>query len=490
MLAAVIAGCTVGPNYQKPNLPVETSYTPSETQSVPTAWWQSLHDPELDGLLAAAAAGNLDLQKAEARIREARAQQGVIAGTDQPNLNADAGYQRDRYSQNAAPFNAFNIPGFPWEFNQYQMGFDASWEIDVFGGNRRALESAGATVEAAQIDRQAVLVSLLGEVGRNYVQLRGYQQEHIFAEHNLSVQNQTLALTRDREKNGVGNDLDVSRAQALVADTAARIPIFEREEWQAIHRLCVLTNQPLDKLLFLRETGPIPGVPDAVSAGIPADLLRRRPDIRSAERRLAAATAQIGVAEAELYPKLSLTGFFDLQSASIDDLWAWRSRAFNIGPAVTFPIFEAGRLRAAVNVTTAQQEQAMISYQQSVQSAIEEVRDELITFSTERTRQASLAQAVKADEEAVELSNQLYGQGLVDFLSVLDSQRDLYTAQDELAQSDEQLAASLIALYKALGGGWETALPSPATQPGSTPAQTQPATSPAATAPAVKETQP
>lgn len=467
--AAALGACTVGPNYQQPQLNIESSYAPAEAQSVPTAWWTALHDPTLDGLLATAASSNLDLQQAEARIREARAQRAVIQGTDQPNLNADAGYDRQRYSQNAAPFNAFNIPGFPWEFNLYQMGFDASWEIDIFGGNRRALEAASANVQAQQEDRRSVLVTLLGEVGRNYVELRGYQQEQVFAQHNLDVQEQSLSLTRDREKNGVGNDLDVSRAQAQVADTAARIPVYEREEWQAIHRLCVLTNQPLDQLLYLRQAGPIPVAPDAVSAGIPAELLRRRPDIRAAERRLAAATARIGQAQAELYPKLSLTGFFDLQSASIDDLWAWRSRAFSIGPAVTWPIFEAGRLRAAVRVATSQQEQAFIAYQQSVQGAIAEVRDDLITFSTERSRRASLAQAAAADQEALDLSNQLYSQGLVDFLSVLDAQRQLYTAQDQLAQSDAQLAATLIALYKALGGGWETLPHAPATAPATEP---------------------
>ena len=484
--AAGLAACTVGPTYHAPDLNVENSYAPTEAQTVPTAWWTTLHDATLGGLLSAAAAGNLNLQQAEARIREARAQRAVVLGQDLPNLNGDLGYNRTRYSQNAAPFNAFNVPGFPWEFNQYQMGFDASWEIDIFGGNRRAVEAASANVDATVEDRRSVLVSLLGEVGRNYVDLRGYQQEHIFAQHNLDVQNQTLALTRDRERNGVGNHLDVARAEAQVANTAAAIPVFEREEWQAIHRLCVLTNQPLDKLLYLRQTGPIPSAPDAVSAGIPAELLRRRPDIRAAERRLAGATARIGQAEAQLYPKLSLTGFFDLQSASIDDLWSWRSRAFSIGPAVTFPIFEAGRLRAAVRVTNAQQEQAFVSYEQSVQGAIQEVRDALITFGTERSRRASLAQAVSADEQAVDLSNQLYGQGLIDFLAVLDAQRQLYSAQDELAQSDMQLAASMIALYKALGGGWETPPPAPATQPA--PATVTGATMPAASP--AQETQP
>ena len=302
--AAALAACNVGPNYHTPDTNIEKSYAPTEAQSAPTSWWTALDDPALDSLVSEAAANNLNLHQAEARIRESRAQQAVVQGQDLPNLNGDVDYTHQRYSQNAAPFNAFNVPGFPWEFNLYQAGFDASWEVDIFGGNRRALEAAKDSVQAAQEDQHSVLVSLLGEVGRNYVALRGYQQEQVFAQHNLDVQNQTLALTRDRERNGVGNHLDVARAEAQVADTAAAIPVFERQEWQAIHRLCVLTNQPLDKVLYLRQIGAIPATPDAVSAGIPAELLRRRPDIRSAERHLAAATARIGQAEAELYPKL------------------------------------------------------------------------------------------------------------------------------------------------------------------------------------------
>ena len=485
---AALASCTVGPDYKPPDLHVEAAYVPGSPAVDAAAWWASLNDSTLNSLVATAKENNLDLKLAQARLRESRAQRDIAYGGDAPVVNGDLGYTRQRYSQNAAPFNAFNIPGFPWEFNNYQAGFDASWEIDVFGGTRRAIEAADASVQAGEEGRRAVLVTLLGEVARNYVELRGFQDQRAIAVRNLDVQNQTLTLTRNRMTNGVGNDLDVSRAQAQVAQTAAEIPIFERQEWQAIHRLAVLTNQPLEKMLFLRDAAPIPQAPPSVMVGVPADLLRRRPDIRKAERDLAAASARVGVAEAELYPKFSLTGFFDLQSASIEDLVAWRSRAFSIGPAIAWPIFEAGRLRAAVEVRNAQQEQALVTYEQTVQRAIQEVRDGLISFTTERQRRDSLGQAVKANQDALDLARQLYGQGLTDFLTVLDAQRQLYQVQDALSQSDEQVTASLIALYKALGGGWESDLPSATTLP-ATPPTPGPATNSVPAAHAAPTTQ-
>jgi len=453
------AGCTVGPNYQAPEVPVEGAYELGGAGSVAgvaadAAWWGMLKDRQLDGLIAGAVANNLDVQQAGARIREARAQRAVVAGAEGPQLNAAGGYQRTRFSQNADPYSAFQVPGFPWEFNTYQAGFDAGWEIDLFGGTRRALEAATDTVQAREEERHAALVSLQGEVARNYVELRGYQRQRALAQHNLDSQNQTLSLTRDRVKNGVGSDLDVSRAAALVAATAAEVPLYDRGEWQALHRLAVLTNQPLEKLMALREGGTIPEAPEAVMAGVPADLLRRRPDIRRAERELAAATARVGAAEAELYPKLSLTGFFNLQSASIEDLGAWRSRAFSIGPAISWPIFESGRLHAAVAVRNAQQQEALLAYEQAVQGAIAEVRDQMVAFATERRRQAALAEAVTADRDALDLAGKLYAQGLTDFLTVLDAQRQLDGAENAQARSAAQLDEALIGLYKALGGGW------------------------------------
>jgi outer membrane protein, multidrug efflux system len=454
------AACTVGPDYQVPQISVEPAYAPAggavfggtETGIV---WWRVLKDASLDRLIAMAVENNLDLRQAEARVREARALRAVAAGGEWPMAGVEAGYQRDRLSQNAAPYNAFTVPGFPWEFNTYQLGFDAAWEVDIFGGARRTVEAADATVQARQEDRHAVLVTLQAEVARNYVELRSFQRQRALAEHNLELQNQTLALTRDRLKNGVGSDLDVSRATALVEATAAEVPLYDRGEWQALHRLVVLTQEPLEKLLDLRAPGSIPAAPATVMAGVPADLLRRRPDIRRAERELAAAAARVGVAEADLYPKLSLTGVFSLQSASIEDLWNWRSRMFSLGPALSWPIFEGGRLHAVVAVRHAQQEQALVAYEQTVRGAIQEVRDQMVTFSTEQRRHEALTRTVTADRDALDLANKLYAQGLTDFLTVLDAQRQVDQAENALARSEAIVDESLIGIYKALGGGWQ-----------------------------------
>ncbi len=464
MAAGALCACTVGNNYQQPQLRMDATYGPAATQaasqaatqSATTAWWKSLNDPLLDQLVERAAAANLDLVQAAARIRGVRAQRAVTAGGELPTLNADGGYTHQRYSQNAAPFNAFDTPGFPWEFNLYQLGFDASWELDFFGGTRRAVEAANADVAAGIEDQRAVLVSVTAETARTYVELRGYQHEASLARENLALQRESLEITREQMKNGVGTQLDVSRAQAQVAATEAAIPLLQRNAWQAIHRLALLLNEPIESLAVLESERPIPVAPPAVAVGVPAELLRRRPDIRRAERRLAAASARTGQAQAALYPRFSLTGLFNLQSANIEDLFKWRSRALSLGPSVEWPIFDAGALRAAVRVRSAGQEEALAAYEQTVRQAVTEVQDGLVAFTTERQRRGYLADAVAADRVAFDLAQQLYRQGLTDFLTVLDAERALYNAQDALARSDTDQATALIGLYKALGGGWDT----------------------------------
>lgn len=468
--AGMLGACTVGPNYAPPQVKMDADFGPlaatqpstqpgAATTPAPgseAAWWEALNDPLLDQLVARAAAANLDVRQAAARIRAARAQFAVASGGQYPQANVAGGYTRQRFSQNAAPFNAFDVPNFPWEFNLYQLGFDASWELDIFGGTRRALQAANADIAARIEERRGLLVSIAAEVARNYVLLRGNQLEIRLAQDNLRLQRESLALTQEQMNKGMGTQLDVSRAQAQVAATEAAIPLLERNAWQAIHRIALLANESVEGLAILQEPRPIPAVPQAVTVGVPAELLRRRPDIRQAERRLAAATARTGAAQAALYPRLSLTGFFNLQSESIDDLFTWKSRAFSIAPTVRWPIFDAGTLRAAVQVRTAGQEEALAGYEATVRQAVTEVRDGLVAFTTERRRRGSLAEAVTADRQALDLAQQLYGQGLTDFLTVLDAERELFTAQDALARSETDQATALIGLYKALGGGWET----------------------------------
>ncbi len=354
----------------------------------------------------------------------------------------------------ASPLGGGGLPGATT--NLYQVGFDASWELDIFGGVRRSVEAAGADLEASIEDRRNVLVTLLAEVARDYVTLRGTQRQIAIARENLQSQRQTLGLTIDRFNNGFTTELDVARARAQVDATAATIPALEASERSSMHQLAVLLGQPPQTLLEeLSRPVPIPHAPSEVPVGIPSELLRRRPDIRRAERQLAAATARVGAATADLYPKFSLTGSFGLDATKPRQVFNWESRYFAFSPSVVWPVFDAGRIRANIRVQDAAQEQALTTYESAVLTAMREVEDALVNYGEEQARNRSLADAVEADRLAYKLANDQYRQGTVDFLTVLDVERSLFDAEDALAQSDRAISADLVALYKALGGGWE-----------------------------------
>jgi len=473
-LCSALAGCPVGPNYQRPQMAVEPEFAPLPEKATAqpyavtpgpgptTQWWTALNDPELNILMEHAIAANHDLRLATARVREARARRTIVGAGRYPDLNVSSSYARERASKNAWPYSAFDVPGFPWEADLYQAGFDASWELDIFGGVRRQIEAANADLEASVENGRSVLVSVLAEVARNYVELRGLQQRLEIAGRDLQAQRQTLELTKEQARKGVARQLDVSRAAAQVSTTEASLPRLRNLQWQVMHRLAVLTGQQPGTLVpTLSPTKPIPVPPAEVSTGVPADLLRRRPDIRRAERELAAATARVGAATADLYPRFSLSGSFSLQSSDVGKFLNGDSAAFGFGPALRWPIFDAGALRAAVKVRNAQQEQALVRYEQTVLQALEEVHDALTAFITEQDRRRSLQAAVQANEEAAELAAGLYRQGLTDFTNVLDAERQLYQSQQELRQSETTVTTSLVALYKALGGGWEMSPPAP-----------------------------
>jgi NodT family efflux transporter outer membrane factor (OMF) lipoprotein len=377
----------------------------NESPVVEARWWQTLHDPLLDELMGRVVESNLDVRIAQARVRQARAQLAYEAGGKYPQVNVSGAYAHDRLSKTAAPYNAFDVPGFPWEYNQYQAGFDASWELDVFGGTRRAVEAAGADLQAGEAEGQNVLLSVMAEVARNYVDLRGYQRRYEIAQKNLAAQRETLEVTQDRLKKGVGTDLAVAQAEAQVAKTEARLPALFRQESEAMHRIATLVGQQPEALtaeLSKKAKAPVP--PPEIAIGVPAELLRRRPDIRRAERQLAAATARIGQATADLYPKFSLTGNFMMISAQTNQLFDWRSRSFGIGPTVSWPIFDAGRIRRQIDVRTAQQEEALAGYERTVLGALEEVHNAIVAFATEQERHASLARAVAADRTAADVA--------------------------------------------------------------------------------------
>jgi NodT family efflux transporter outer membrane factor (OMF) lipoprotein len=460
-------GCSVGPDYKEPALAVPAAWNEAQQKGVDTRsaelarWWTAFEDPLLNSLVDRAVKSNLDLRVAEARIREARATRAVVASGAWPTLDTSGSYTRSRSSE-----NAFNIPsqggaggsgqGINLERNLFNAGFDANWEIDVFGGVRRGVEAADATIEATEYNRRDVLVSLLGDVARNYIDLRGAQRRLAVARANLKTQQDSLDLTRVRFNAGLASDLDVARAEAQLNTTASQVPTLESLLKQAAYSLDLLLGLAPGALWQeLEQELAIPSLPPEVLVGLPSDLLRRRPDIRFAERQLAAATAQVGSAIADLFPKFFLTGAAGLQSISASDWFTRGSRYWSIGPTISWPIFDAGRIRANIEIRNAQQEQALSQYEKAVLAAFGDVEKSLVNYSREQTRYRSLSDAVAANRRAVQMANELYVRGLNDYLEVLDSQRALYLTETEMAQSEATMAANLVALYKALGGGWE-----------------------------------
>jgi NodT family efflux transporter outer membrane factor (OMF) lipoprotein len=470
-VAAIVlwaTGCTVGPDYRRPDTTVppawsEAGYGGIDTRPAALArWWEEFNDPTLTRLANRAVGSNLDLRLAEARIREARALRRIAESAAWPTVDVSGSYSRSRTSENAIAPSGQTSGGSPFFSGSnngqdlFRTGFDSSWEIDVFGGVRRSVEAADATIEATIEDRRDVLVTLLGDVARSYIDLRGFQQRLAVTRNNLTAQQESLEITQVRFQAGLANDLQVAQAEAQVNTTAAEIPALEALAKQAAHRLDVLLGtHPGALWTELSTDAPIPALPPEAHVGMPSELLRRRPDIRRAERQLAAATAEIGVATADLYPRFSLTGIFGVQSVSASDWISAPSRFWNIGPTIRWPVFDAGRIRANIEVRNARQEQALTGYERTILTALEDVENALVSYAKEQTRYRSLTAAVVASRRAVRLSDELYKNGLLDFLNVLVSRRALYDNEDDLAQSEAAMATNLVALYKALGGGWE-----------------------------------
>jgi NodT family efflux transporter outer membrane factor (OMF) lipoprotein len=457
----LVPGCAVGPDYlaPRPALPEawssleepregQHSLAVARTMDIPE-WWQAFDDPVLTSLVERALASNLDLRAAAARLREARALRGVALAGLLPEVSTSGTYERLRFSENGT------VPGDGSATDFFQAGFDASWEIDVFGGNRRAVEAADADVQASLEALRDIQVSLLAEVARSYVELRGLQTRIAIARRNLEAQTGTFELTRARLDAGQVTELDVARAEAQVAATSSTIPGLEAAARQMIHALAVLLGREPGALTpELAASAPIPAAPAEIPVGLPTDLLRRRPDLRQAERELAAATARIGAATADLYPRFFLIGSAGLESLSASDFFTAASRTWSIGPTIRWALFQGGRIRANIEVQNARQEQAALGFEQALLGALRDVEDALIAHSREQVRRILLAQAVDAERRAVDLAGQRYAQGLVDFLNVLEAQRALFAADDALVRSQQAIATNAIALYKAVGGGW------------------------------------
>jgi NodT family efflux transporter outer membrane factor (OMF) lipoprotein len=454
LLAA--AGCAVGPNYEPPQTDapdlwhVELMKGLAEGEANLQTWWVAFDDPTLTSLIERAAQGSLDIHQAVARVEEARARRGIARGEWFPSLDSSSTYQRYRISEEVLEV----VPG-GRTGNFWSSGLDASWEIDFFGRIRRSVESATAGLQASVEDYRDVLVSVSAEVGTTYVEVRTLQERIRLAELNVGNQRSTLQLVVDRNRAGLVGDLDVRQAEQNLARTESFIPTFRSDLAAAIHRLGVLLGDPPSTLFA--ELGPqtaIPKPPDEVVVGVPANLLRQRPDVRQAERALAAQTAQIGVAKADLYPRFTLVGTFALQASDFAKWFTGDAFSYGFGPAVRWNLFDGGRVRANVQAEEALTEQALIGYEQTVLVALEEVENAMVAFVQENERRDALQRSVAASVAATGLVRTLYRTGLTDFQNVLDTERTQFQEQDTLAQSEGFVTQNLIDVYRALGGGW------------------------------------
>lgn len=488
LAAALLAACSpVGPNFtpSKPDVvDFRTDTAPGSEHArqeskpvltpVDPQWWQTFHDPELNALVQRAATGNFDIRAATVRLAESRAQRGVTASDALPKLNANTSATGELLSAKGAvslltsgdPATQSNGAGatsgaFPSHssippFSLYQAGFDASWELDIWGRVRREIESADASVQASAEDRHGVVLSTTAEVARDYIQLRGVQTTLRITRDNLATARETADLIRSRARAGLSSDLDIAQAQAQVEENAAELPQLEQQEAQAINQIGLLLGlAPHALQAELSTAKPVPPVPPQVPLGLPSELAERRPDVREAEARLHAATADIGVATADFYPRVTFSGSVALQAVQFHDLGSLSAGTYGIGPSITLPIFDGGRIRRTVDLRTSQQREAAIGYQHAVLQAFTEVDNALIAYSREQDRHDHLAAQVIQSDNALALARDRYRQGLADYLVVLTAQRTALAAEQELATSTTTISTNLVALYKALGGGWD-----------------------------------
>lgn len=463
----VLAGCTVGPNYQEPTINAPEKWIDAQGEAKKTSdaastalstWWKQLNDAQLDKVMDLALRGNLDLKLAEARVKQVRAlRQGAASGL-LPTIDATGGYQRREDSPNVGA-GLGNAGGFGRSgdaYNSWSAGFESSWELDFFGRVRRGVEAAEGDLQSAEFEARDVLVVLTGEVARNYAELRTNQQRLEITLGNLKTQEETLALSKSRFDAGLTSELDVVRARANVETTRSAIPSLQSAVRASIHRLGLLTGQAPGALISeLSTPGMIPTPGGTVDAGVPSELLKRRPDLRSIERQLAAQTARIGVATGDLYPRITLGGSVGWNASKIATLFDASSVTYGVGPSVSWNIFDYGRIRSNITAQGAAAEQILVRYERAVLSAFVEVENALVSYTNEKVRRGSLKDAVTAGLRSVELSTELYKQGLTDFNAVLDAQRQLFLLQDSLMQSEGTVAANFITLNTALGGGWD-----------------------------------
>jgi multidrug efflux system outer membrane protein len=469
LLSAALSACAVGPNYHRPATPVAKEfptgggaqgsaqespasndvYSHAQTQ---TEFWKQFDDPALNSMVSDALTANYDLRIALGRLVQARALRNESLFDLAPTVTASGGYTKQRVPAVQDPF------GGPYTTKLYDAGFDAAWELDFFGGVRRGIQARNAQLEGEVANLHDAQVSVIAEVARNYFELRGEQTQLAVARGNVKNQQQVLALAQAQREAGSGTDLDVARAQSQLSSTLSTIGPLEAAVSRSIHRLSVLTGRDPDALTgSLSAAHDLPALPPFVPVGTPEELLRRRADIRSAERNLAASTALVGVAVSNLFPKVTFTGSFGYAAAEPAGFGSGASRSYIIGPGITWAAFDLGRVRAQIAGARAGAVIALDQYHQTVLGALEETEDALVTHARDRDQLHHAEDAARASATAAKLAEIRYKGGMVDFLSVLDAERTELQTQDALAQSRTEAATSLITVYKALGGGWETA---------------------------------
>ncbi|MGA2402746.1 MAG: efflux transporter outer membrane subunit [Syntrophobacteraceae bacterium] len=472
-LTAWLGGCAMGPDYTRPAMEAPAKWNEAREKAQPavaldqTAWWESFGDPLLSELIVQAVKNNLDVKQAKERVVQARATLASTRASLWPSATGTGSVTRSKSSENvigsgAAPANASGVStpissGLLYS-TFYDVGFDASWELDVFGGTRRSIESARAKVDADVEDLHNTLLTLLGDVAKYYVELRSYQEQLGITRGNAESQQHSVEVTRERYRLGLTTYLDVAQAEAQKLSTESDIPTIEASVKQSIHRLGILLGKEPNALeAMLSEARPLPKAGGVMSAGIPSELLTRRPDLRKDERKLASASADIGVATADLYPKFDLTLGMGLESLTASKLLALSNGYWSIVPEVSMLLFDAGKTRANIEGKRAVYEESLYAYRYSFLKALEDVENSLTDYYTEQTRCSTLADYVHASEEALALADERYRRGLANFLNVLEAQRTLYSAQSSHRQSEAKVLTSLVSLYKALGGGWNAA---------------------------------
>ncbi|SDN66856.1 efflux transporter outer membrane subunit [Pseudomonas poae] len=454
-----LGGCMVGPDFKRPEtgLPQvwkdQDSHELMNEEHVANNWWEQFHDPVLTQLIEQVSTSNLDLKMAAERLSQSKAIFQSVASDRLPSVEGGLSYNRGRSSQKGLA----DIAGLDGKknFNVWDTGIDSTWEIDLWGRVKRAVEAADAKVTVAQSDWQAVDLSLRAETASHYIKLRGIQELLEVTEQNLDTARKTVNLTRIKFQQGVATDLDVSEASALLASIQARIPSLEQQAAETMNALSLLTAQPPSSLNpLLADRSQIPSLSGTIAMGVPSKLAQRRPDIRRAEAQLHAATASIGIAKANFYPSITLSGSMGFQANQLSDLGSWSTHQFAFGPSINIPIFEGGKLKAMLKLSEGQQKEAALAYQKTVLSAWHEVDDAVSGLENQQRRERHLEEAVVQSQKALASAQSQYKQGTTDYLNVLSVQNSLLANESDLATSKASKSLAAVRLYKALGGGW------------------------------------